>query len=107
MPESPETIARRTSAPMVARDLLPGHRGSSKPDSHSVFNTLILDDDPMDGSRSLRKRKTPSDEAEQSTGRDLKRQRSDEDVEELSETGSPILGGLLRKYRRSRHLYAP
>jgi histone acetyltransferase SAS3 len=29
-----------------------------KADSHSVFNTLILDDDPMDGSRSLRKRKS-------------------------------------------------
>lgn len=55
---------RRSSAPKIARDLLPAARGGIKPDSHSVFNTLILDDDPMDGSRSLRKRKSPTDEAE-------------------------------------------
>lgn len=50
----------------MARDLLPAARGGIKPDSHSVFNTLILDEDPMDGSRSLRKRKTPSAEDEES-----------------------------------------
>ncbi|KAF2841819.1 hypothetical protein M501DRAFT_927022 [Patellaria atrata CBS 101060] len=55
---------RRSSAPKIARDLLPANRGVIKPDSHSVFNKLILDDDPMDGSRSLRKRKASSDEAE-------------------------------------------
>nr|POE47276.1 histone acetyltransferase mst2 [Quercus suber] len=53
---------RRSSAPRMARDLLPAARGGIKPDSHSVFNTLILDEDPLDGSRSLRKRKTPSDD---------------------------------------------
>lgn len=57
---------RRSSAPRMARDLLPAARGGIKPDSHSVFNTLILDEDPMDGSRSLRKRKTPSAEDEES-----------------------------------------
>lgn len=60
----PSKSRRRSSVPKVARELLPGHRGGLRPDSHSVFNTLILDDDPMDGSRSLRKRKA-SDEAEQ------------------------------------------
>jgi histone acetyltransferase SAS3 len=54
---------RRPSAPKLTKELLPGHRGASKPDSHSVFNKLILDEDPMDGSRSLRKRKA-SDAAE-------------------------------------------
>ena len=34
----------------------------SRPGSHSVFNTLILDDDPLDGSRSLRKRKASSEQ---------------------------------------------
>ncbi|EON69057.1 hypothetical protein W97_08370 [Coniosporium apollinis CBS 100218] len=53
---------RRSSAPKIARDLLPSHRGGIKSDSHSVFNKLILDDDPMDGSRSLRKRKISPDE---------------------------------------------
>jgi histone acetyltransferase SAS3 len=51
---------RRSTASKIARDLLPSHRGVNKPDSHSVFNHLVLDDDPMDGSRVLRKRKTSS-----------------------------------------------
>ncbi|GAB7353761.1 hypothetical protein MBLNU459_g4153t2 [Dothideomycetes sp. NU459] len=55
---------RRDSMPKIARDLLPQARGGIKPDSHSVFNKLILDDDPLDGSRSLRKRKTSSEEDE-------------------------------------------
>ncbi|TKA64595.1 hypothetical protein B0A49_10383 [Cryomyces minteri] len=58
------TARRRASAPKIARDLLPSNR-AIKPDSHSVFNKLILDDDPMDGSRSLRKRKSSSDGTEE------------------------------------------
>ncbi|TLD20802.1 hypothetical protein E2P81_ATG08466 [Venturia nashicola] len=54
---------RRSSAPKLTKELLPGGRGAIKPDSHSVFAKLIVDGDPMDGSRSLRKRK-PSDEEE-------------------------------------------
>lgn len=61
----PETQApvhqRRSSAPKIARDLLPPQRGASRPGSHSVFSTLILEGDPMDGSRSLRKRKASSE----------------------------------------------
>ncbi|KAI7785225.1 histone acetyl transferase-6 [Diaporthe eres] len=57
--------ARRATAPKLARDLLPSQRGAVKPDSHSVFNQLVLDDDPMDGSRVLRKRKTSSVEADE------------------------------------------
>ncbi|KFY98432.1 hypothetical protein V500_01673 [Pseudogymnoascus sp. VKM F-4518 (FW-2643)] len=65
--ETPSVITlRRSSAPQLARDLLPSQRGAIKPDSHSVFNNLIVDDDPMDGSRLLRKRKTSSAEAEES-----------------------------------------
>lgn len=56
---------RRAAAPKLARDLLPSQRGAVRPDSHSVFNQLVLDDDPMDGSRVLRKRKTSSAEAEE------------------------------------------
>lgn len=57
-------LNRLPSASQVAAELLPGHR-NSKPDSHSVFNTLILTDDPMDGSRSLRKRKASDIEQNQ------------------------------------------
>ncbi|KAL7622509.1 Histone acetyltransferase [Parahypoxylon ruwenzoriense] len=59
------TSASRASAPKIARDLLPPQRGVNKPDSHSVFNQLVLDEDPMDGSRVLRKRKTSSAEADE------------------------------------------
>ncbi|KAI0449887.1 hypothetical protein F5B21DRAFT_492878 [Xylaria acuta] len=55
---------RRASAPQIARDLLPPQRGLNKPDSHSMFNQLVLDEDPMDGSRVLRKRKTSSAEGD-------------------------------------------
>ncbi|KAL6717661.1 Histone acetyltransferase [Lecanora helva] len=56
---------RRSSATKFTRDLLPAPRGGSRPGSHSVFNTLILDDDPLDGSRSLRKRKSSSEQQEE------------------------------------------
>ncbi|CAJ2505067.1 Uu.00g124610.m01.CDS01 [Anthostomella pinea] len=62
---SPTSIATRASAPKLARDLLPAQRGANKPDSHSVFNQLVLNEDPMDGSRVLRKRKTSSAEPEE------------------------------------------
>ncbi|KAI8203074.1 Histone acetyltransferase mst2 [Colletotrichum sp. SAR 10_76] len=57
--------SRRSTASQVARDLLPPQKGPAKPDSHSVFNQLLLDGDPMDGSRVLRKRKTSSVEADE------------------------------------------
>lgn len=63
--ESP-SATRGASSPKLTRDLLPSQRGVVKADSHSVFNTLVLDDDPMDGSRVLRKRKTSSIEPEDS-----------------------------------------
>ncbi|KAK4249558.1 hypothetical protein C7999DRAFT_39384 [Corynascus novoguineensis] len=57
--------ARRATAPKLARDLLPPQKGVIKPESHSVFNQLVLEEDPMDGSRVLRKRKTSSIEADE------------------------------------------
>lgn len=56
--------SRRSTASKIARDLLPPQRALNNPDSHSMFNQLVLDEDPMDGSRVLRKRKTSSAEAE-------------------------------------------
>ena len=43
---------------------MPQTRGGSRPGSHNIFNNLILDDDPLDGSRSLRKRKASSEQQE-------------------------------------------
>lgn len=78
------TTRRRSSAPKMARDLFPSARGGIKPDSHSVFNTLILDEDPMDGSRSLRKRKTPSgDDEELPRAMSGKRRKTEEPEDQL------------------------
>ena len=73
--EDSSAARRRASAPKLARDLLPSHRGASKPDSHSVFNQLIVNDDPMDGSRLLRKRKASTEEVEQQALPAAKKQR--------------------------------
>ncbi|KAK0795906.1 Histone acetyltransferase [Friedmanniomyces endolithicus] len=80
----PEILStnRRSSAPRMARDLLPAARGGIKPDSHSVFNTLILDEDPMDGSRSLRKRKTPSGDEDEPPRPPIRKRRKTEEPEE-------------------------
>ncbi|KAF2220467.1 hypothetical protein BDZ85DRAFT_266653 [Elsinoe ampelina] len=71
----PNAALRSASAPKLARDLLPAARGGIKPGSHSVFNNLILDEDPMDGSRALRKRKSTEEHDEDASG-DLKRRRT-------------------------------
>ncbi|KAF2763972.1 hypothetical protein EJ03DRAFT_47385 [Teratosphaeria nubilosa] len=100
VPEMLSSSRRRSSAPKMARDLLPAARGGIKPDSHSIFNTLVLPDDALDGSRSLRKRKTPSgdDEEMPRPAVNRKRQRTssraDEDEpEELVIGGEAPVGG--------------
>lgn len=92
---------RRSSAPKMARDLLPAARGGIKPDSHSVFNTLILDEDPMDGSRSLRKRKTPFGDEEEPPRLAIRKRRKtseendkDHDQDELADGDHNAVGGV-------------
>ncbi|KAL9115620.1 MAG: hypothetical protein Q9187_007225, partial [Circinaria calcarea] len=85
---------RRSSASKFTRDLLPAQRGASRPGSHSVFNNLILDDDPLDGSRSLRKRKASSDEVDaqsKTSSRRRKRLRSLSSGSEDSRSPLPSL----------------
>ncbi|MCJ1474236.1 hypothetical protein MMC13_002894 [Lambiella insularis] len=84
---------RRSSASKFTRDLLPAQRGASRPGSHSVFNTLILDDDPLDGSRSLRKRKASSDEIEERSKSSGKRRRKQSTAKESESevSSSPLL----------------
>ncbi|KAI0011475.1 hypothetical protein F4779DRAFT_572845 [Xylariaceae sp. FL0662B] len=97
------TSARRSSAPKIARDLLPSQRGINKPDSHSVFNQLVLDEDPMDGSRVLRKRKTSSTEPEADEEvmslRKRRRQTSDESARD--ETQEKVNGAEMSTRTRS------
>ncbi|KAL8829904.1 MAG: hypothetical protein Q9191_001747 [Dirinaria sp. TL-2023a] len=66
---------RRSSASRLTRDLLPAARGTSRPGSHSIFNTLIIDDDPLDGSRSLRKRKATEEQEDTTTATPAKRRK--------------------------------
>jgi histone acetyltransferase SAS3 len=86
---SPAT--RRASAPKLARDLLPSQRGATKPDSHSMFNQLVLDEDPLDGSRVLRKRKTSSVEDDEHIVALRKRRRNTAD--EQSNDDNTATGG--------------
>lgn len=76
---------RRATAPKLARDLLPSQRGAVKPDSHSVFNQLVLDDDPMDGSRVLRKRKTSSIDGEEHIANFRKRRKNTGDSHSIED----------------------
>ena len=63
--ESPKSLLARArasnSAPRLVRDLLPVHRGIQKPNSHSIFAQPLISDGE-DGGRSLRKRKSPTQE---------------------------------------------
>ncbi|KAL9036632.1 MAG: hypothetical protein Q9180_004189 [Flavoplaca navasiana] len=70
-----QSLQRRSSSSKLTRDLLPVQRGA-RAGSHNVFSTLILEDDPLDGSRSLRKRKTSSAEQDGSVTDSRKRQRT-------------------------------
>ncbi|KAK5174052.1 Histone acetyltransferase [Saxophila tyrrhenica] len=96
----PEMLSthRRSSAPRMARDLLPSARGGIKPDSHSVFNTLILDEDPMDGSRSLRKRKATSEDVDEPPRPPVVRKRrrasAEDEEDELATVETPAANGM-------------
>src|ERR1051326_5924907 len=73
----PSSSRRRPSIPKMSRDLLATQPGTNKRDAHSVFNTLIHPDDPMDGSRSLRKRKSSPDADEASARANRKRRKEE------------------------------
>ncbi|KAI1200208.1 hypothetical protein F5X97DRAFT_294383 [Nemania serpens] len=100
------TSARRASAPQIARDLLPAQRALSKPDSHSMFNQLVLDEDPMDGSRVLRKRKTSSAEAEEDSMSLRKRRRNTPDgsADDSTPPEQANSGDVLTRPRSARSL---
>lgn len=98
--------ARRASAPKLARDLLPSQKGAVKPDSHSVFNQLVLDEDPMDGSRVLRKRKTSSAEADENIMALRKRRRNTGD-EQSNDEGESRQDESPRPVSRSLRLKIP
>ncbi|KAK2805294.1 hypothetical protein FQN50_006194 [Emmonsiellopsis sp. PD_5] len=73
-PEEPPT-KRKSSTSNIARDLLPAHSEDLGPESHSIFSSLIVDDDPLDGSRSLRKRRASDEDGGDHTTVTQKRQK--------------------------------
>lgn len=89
---------RRSSATKFTRDLLPAQRGVSRPGSHSVFNTLILDDDPLDGSRSLRKRKASSDQEEIATVPKKRRRNQDTIISESALAAAALANELSNRH---------
>lgn len=66
---------RRSAAQNIARNLQAASTGHQGSDSHSIFSNLIVDDDPMDGTRSLRKRKVSSADSDEHAPIPRKRQR--------------------------------
>ncbi|KUL91359.1 hypothetical protein ZTR_01813 [Talaromyces verruculosus] len=70
-PENDDATSRRLAAESIAGDL----QAASTDGQYSVFNNLIVDDDPMDGTRSLRKRKTSPTDSEDHVPVLRKRQR--------------------------------
>lgn len=81
----------RESVQKVARELLPAQRGA-KPNSHSIYNQLVLDDDPMDGSRNLRKRKASTTEPEEHIMSLRKRRKSTIDTQSNEGTNGIVEG---------------
>ncbi|KAL4942521.1 hypothetical protein BDV06DRAFT_192004 [Aspergillus oleicola] len=63
-----DASSRRKSAPKnMSKELLPAHSGEKDSNFHSIFNTVTVDDELLNSSRSLRKRKTQSADPEEHT----------------------------------------
>ncbi|MCJ1444580.1 MAG: hypothetical protein MMC23_005082 [Stictis urceolatum] len=93
--EADEAAATRrlSTSSRLTRDLLPATRSGSKPGSHSIFNTLIVQDDPLDGSRALRKRKSSSEARDQSTASSKRQKRNSTDEVAVSSSASSSVAG--------------
>ncbi|KAL4788177.1 hypothetical protein BJX76DRAFT_316573 [Aspergillus varians] len=69
------SLQRKNAPKNMSKELLPAHSGGQGPNFHSIFNTVTVDEDLINSSRSLRKRKTQSADAEDHTPFLRKRQR--------------------------------
>jgi histone acetyltransferase SAS3 len=118
-PDSPEEKSSRprSSAPRLVRDLLPVTRGIQKQNSHSIFaQPLISEGEDMDGSRKLRKRKSPTNEPPGSaekrrwkaTPGELSEATSNkQDDEEMDELAASPMKGPSRSTRRASQKNVP
>ncbi|OJJ02809.1 hypothetical protein ASPVEDRAFT_132279 [Aspergillus versicolor CBS 583.65] len=69
------SLRRKNGPRNMSKELLPAHSGEQDSNFHSIFNTVKVDDELLNSSRSLRKRKTQSADAEEHTPFLRKRQR--------------------------------
>ncbi|KAK4189383.1 putative histone acetyltransferase [Podospora australis] len=99
--------ARRANAPKLARDLLPSPKGTFKPNAHSVYNQLVLDEDPLDGSRVLRKRKTSSIEPPDEHVMALRKRRRNTTDEPSNDDATSGREGSSRPVSRSLRIKIP
>ncbi|KAL2798359.1 hypothetical protein BJX66DRAFT_44932 [Aspergillus keveii] len=84
-----DSSPRRKSGPKnMRKELLPAHSGTDGSNFHSIFNTVTVDDDLLNSSRSLRKRKTLSADAEENTPVLRKRQRQTLTPQQLEQSDS-------------------
>ncbi|KAL3461440.1 hypothetical protein BJX64DRAFT_161901 [Aspergillus heterothallicus] len=87
------TSPRRKSGPKnMRKELLPAHSGTDGSNFHSIFNTVTVDDDLLNSSRSLRKRKTLSADVEEHTPVLRKRQRQTHTPQQLEQFDSQDQG---------------
>ncbi|KAL2852437.1 hypothetical protein BJY01DRAFT_96496 [Aspergillus pseudoustus] len=88
-----ETSPRRKSGPKnMRKELLPAHSGIDGSNFHSIFNTVTVDDDLLNSSRSLRKRKTLSADVEEHTPVLRKRQRQTQTPQQAEQSDSQDQG---------------
>ncbi|KAB8239381.1 putative histone acetyltransferase [Aspergillus alliaceus] len=86
--EGNSTSHRRLGPKNMRKELLPAHTGEEGSGFHSIFNTVRIDDDNLlNSSRSLRKRKTLSADIQEHTPVLRKRQRQTSLRSERAESG--------------------
>ncbi|KAL4930775.1 putative histone acetyltransferase [Aspergillus undulatus] len=59
------SLRRKIGPKNMSKELLPAHSGEKDSNFHSIFNTVTVDDELLNSSRSLRKRKTQSVDPEE------------------------------------------
>ncbi|KAL4908164.1 hypothetical protein BDW74DRAFT_146958 [Aspergillus multicolor] len=108
-PGPKDASPRRKSAPKnMNKELLPAHSGEEGSDFHSIFNTVTVDEELLNSSRSLRKRKTQSADAEEHTPFLRKRQRQSparverDDSQDLIKEDGDALSPVRTRSRRTR-----
>ncbi|KAL4865864.1 hypothetical protein BDV12DRAFT_141625 [Aspergillus spectabilis] len=99
---------RKIGPKNMSKELLPAHSGAESSNFHSIFNTVTVGDELLNSTRSLRKRKTQSADAEDHTPGLRKRQRQSPlrvervDSQDLVQEDGDALSPVRTRSRRTR-----